>query len=84
MAVDGRKHDRIRFTIGQLVLVRPIHTFVCAELWPGPPHLFDTSLPVRQINKDTICLVLDIYITSCKVVVDGQVGWVDNHELLPL
>ena len=64
--------------------VYPMHAFVKAELWPGPPHMFDTNLPVRQIEKDSVCLIIGIDITSCRVVIDGQVGWVDNHELKPL
>ena len=61
-----------------------MHAFVKAELWPGPPHMFDTSLPVKQVSKGTVCLVIGLYISSCKVLVEGQIGWVDNHELLPL
>jgi hypothetical protein len=71
-----------RYRVGQLVRIRSdFATSSLIDLWPGPPFLEDTDLPIRQIEDGTYALVLEGHIHSYKVLADGVVGWIDKRDL---
>ena len=82
MALDVSYNDRERFRVGQLVRLKaPFVVSDHVDLWSGPPFSYDTGLPIRQIADGELALVIDVAISSYKVIVDGTIGWVDKQDM---
>ena len=51
------------------------------DIWPGPPFMYLTGLPICRVSDGTLALVLETDINSYKVFVAGTVGWVDKADI---
>lgn len=69
----------MKFRVGQRLRVNPLH-LETTELWLGPP-LSSIDVPVTMLEAGTTCLVLGGLDKCYQVLVDGRVGWLDEHDL---
>lgn len=80
----GDKPDRRRAQVGDLVRFR--HEILrdgYVELWNDvePEHDISFPLPFRLVPCLSYALVIGRAVTSCKVVVNNEVGWVDDCDI---
>lgn len=83
----GKEPHRRRAQVGDLIRFR--HEILrdgFVELWNEvePEHDIFFPLPFRLIPCRSYALVIGRAVSSCKVVIDGDVGWVDDCDIEPV
>ena len=78
---DGGQHDRRRPQIGDLVRFRRALVDEYVELWHDAAPEHDIELPIRLVPCRTVALVIDRAAASCKIYIEGNVGWVDDCDI---
>lgn len=72
--------DKHRY-VGRLLLIdENQHRLPYIELWEDPPSSYNfKSFSQYQLKGHRLyALILDIDGVSCKVLVDGKIGWLDD------